>query len=512
MLPMLPRDVRMLPKPAFQPPFTPPRHPPLVQIQPLNPTPGPAPAPRPVPTGPVDAVGPAAPGRLPTRQDVLNRLLTPQDHSQEFYVRWSTPIGGRLLAPPAVAADGRSASVNDQGLVVLGPEGEVRTRIPGAFRLFSPPVFTPDGGLLAASPQGLSCYDGAGSLRWSRDLGDMPTSPAVDAQGRVYAAAQGGVLHSFEADGTPRWSHDLTPQLREVYREDRQRWAETLRQDLQKPDLDPGFRQSLVKMLAEAEAQIAAPDAGYTGTPKIAGGPSLAPDGSVYVFTEVGPLFRFHPDGRLERQEDLPTWLQAQGVAFTPDGGVLGVAGNSTLLALTPDGSLDFEYGGFVEQRLDRLPPEKAAEARRSGNTGASTVPRLSPDGAAIYFGGMDGKLRAIDRAGNKLWTRELAGSADVAVAADGTVYGVSPKGLTALSPEGRVLWSYETQSKYCHVAVSGSDVLLTTYSGTVYALDADHYRRMAEASFHAPTPAEPTRIEVADGWVTIGGVRLPQR
>lgn len=483
-----------------------------MQIPPLSSAPAPAATPRATLPSPADGLGAAVPGRLPSRREVLDRLLTPQDRAQEFYVRWSTPVGGRLLAPPAVAADGRLATVNDEGLVILGPEGEVHTRIPGAFRLFSPPVFTPDGGVLVAGSQGLCSYDRAGQLRWSHDLGDMPTSPAVDAHGRVYAAAQGGVLHSFEPDGTPRWSHDLAPQLREVYRDDRKRWAETLRQDLRKPDLDPGFRQSLVKMLAEAEAQIAASDAGYTGPPKIAGGPGLGPDGSVCVFTEVGPLFRFHPEGRLEREERLPTWLQAGGVAFTPGGGVLGVGGNSTLLALTPDGSLDFEYGGFVEQRLDRLSPEKAAEARRSGNTGASTVPRLSPDGGTIYFGGMDGKVRAIDRAGHKLWTRELAGSADVAVAADGTVYGVSPQGLTAFSPEGRVLWSYETQSKTCHVAVSGSDVILTTYSGTVFALDADHYRRMAEVALSAPTPAEPTRIEVADGWVTIGGVHLPQR
>lgn len=484
-----------------------------MQISPLTPASTAAPALRSLPAGSPDTVGPAVPGRLPSRQDILNRVLTPTERSQEFYVRWETPVGGRLLAAPAVSSEGALAMVNDAGLVVLGPEGDVRQRIPGAFRIFSTPVFTQDGGVLVAGLEGLACYDPAGTLRWSREVGEMPTAPAVDANGSVYAAGKDGVLHSFDQDGAPRWSHDLTPQLREVYRDDRKRWAETLRQDLKKPDLDPGFRQSLERMLGEAEAQIAAPDAGYTGPPKISGGPSVGPDGSVYVFTEVGPLFRFHPDGRLEREERLPTWLQGGGVGFTPEGGVLGVGGNSILMAALPDGSLDFEYSGFAEERLDRLPADRAAELRRAGNTGASTVPRLSPDGKAIYFGGMDGKVRALDRSGNKLWTRDLSTSAEVAVGSDGTVYGVSAKGLTAFSPEGRPLWSYETRSKYCHVAVSGQDVLLTTYGGNVFALDAGHYRRMAEVALQAPGPSpEPTRIDVGDGWVTIGGVRLPQR
>lgn len=496
----------------FQPAFTAPAENPHVRVSPLTSAPAAAPALRSATSVAPDAVGSAVPARLPTREDLLRRVLSPEERSQDFHVRWETPVGGRLLAPPAVSPQGALATVNDDGLAILGPEGEVRVRVAGIFDLFSTPVFTKDGGVLVASPKRLSCYDGTGGLRWSQDVQLTHNAPAVDADGHVYAAGKDGVLHSFEADGRPRWSHDLTPQVREVYRDNRRDWAEKLRQDLQKPDLDPEFRKSVEKWLREAEAQIAAPDAGYQGPPKIDGGPSLGPDGSVYVFTEVGPLYRFHPDGRLEREERLPTWLQARGVGFTPEGGVLGVGGNSVLMALRPDGSLDFEYSGFAEERLDRLPPEKQKELRIAGNMGASTVPRLSPDGKAIYFAGMDGKVRAIDRSGNKLWTRPLDSYADVAVGSDGTVYGVSTKGLSAFSPGGRVLWSYETRAKHCHVAVNGQDVILTTYDGKVFALDSQHYRRMAEVALNNPAPADPVRIQVGDGWVTIGGVRLPQR
>jgi outer membrane protein assembly factor BamB len=270
-------------------------------------------------------------------------------------------------------------------------------------------VFTADGSVLVTSGQGLQCFDSQAALKWSQDIGDVPTPPAVDDQGRIYAASPNGVLRSFEADGTPRWSYDLTPRLREVWRDERRAWAQQLREDLKKPDLRPDFRKELEGFLKEAEAQIAAPDAGYTGTPKITGGPSVAPDGSVYCFTEVGPLFKIGSDGQLVHEIRLPgQWLQARGVGFTPEGGVLAVTSRSSLLALRPDDRLDFEYAGFEEKRLDQLTPEQVAEVKQHGNTGAWSRPRLSPDGTRIYFGGRDGKIRAVDRNGQKLWTKAM--------------------------------------------------------------------------------------------------------
>jgi outer membrane protein assembly factor BamB len=92
----------------------------------------------------------------------------------------------------------------------------------------------------------------------------------------------------------------------------------------------------------------------------------------------------------------------------------------------------------------------------------------------------------------------------------DGTLYCANSRGLTALSPEGVSLWRYETRDKYCHAALNGEKVVLSTYSGEVYCLDAGDLSRRARQAIDSPAP--PVQIEVANGFVTVGGVRLKQR
>ncbi len=449
-----------------------------------------------------------------TRQEMMRKLLQGDQPVQDLRVDWQQKVGGRLLASPGVGPDGSLAFVNDDRLVVLRPDGTEQMSIPQGegdwFNIFRAPVVHP-GGVVAAGKSGLSSFRPDGTLRWHQDIGEVKTRPAVAGDGTVFAAA-GDAMHAFSPDGENLWSTSLRPELLEVYRQERTAWADGLERDL--------ARNSEVfgPMLASARQELAAPDFGHKLEVKFEGGPNLGPDGKLYCFTQVGPLFCLDQQtGAIEwLNPDKRNYLAEGGLTPAPDGELIGVTGNSLLRVLGPQGEVRFDYGSFVEQRLDRMSDQEADQARRSGNMGGSGLPALSPDAQTIYWAGRDGKLRAVDRQGNKRFTVEVpsrdgyAGEMDVTVGRDGTLYCANSKGLTALSPQGEQLWRYDTNEKYCYTALSGDKAILSTYSGEVFSLDCGELNRKAARVLDAPEPTP--SIAVANGWVTIGGVRVKQR
>ena len=179
------------------------------------------------------------------------------------------------------------------------------------------------------------------------------------------------------------------------------------------------------------------------------------------------------------------------------------------------EGRTEWLYGGFTEERLDKLSPEAAKKARSAGNVGGSTVPESSPDGKQFYFSGLDGKLRAVSSEGKKLWSLVLQkegshSSPDVEVGRDGTVYAVGPRGVDAVSPEGKKLWQFRVKDKYAHLALVGDRVCLATYNGNVYLLDNEEIARKQQAYESGAGNAEgSTTIEFEDGYLTIGDFEL---
>lgn len=454
-----------------------------------------------------------------TRQELVRKLFNGSEPVQELRVDWQAKPGGRLLTRAGVGPDGSLAFVNDDRLVVLRPDGsEKSSQAQGerdVFNIFLAPVVH-SGGVLAAGKLGLTSFDATGAERWHHPIGEMKTRPAVAADGTVFAAA-GDEMHAFDAAGKKLWSTSLRPQLVELYRRDREEWAEGLRADLLDPD-KAEKKEVLESLLAGAEKELRDPNFGKDVQVVFEGGPSLGPDGRVYCFTQVGPLFCLDSgSGQVEwMQKDPRTYLAEDGVAFTPAGDLLGVTGNSLLQVIAPDGKVRYEYGAWLEKRLDQATPEEANEARRSGNMASCGLPALSPDGQAIYWAGRDGKVRAVDLEGNKLWTAEVphrdgyAGEMDVSVGRDGLLYCANSKGLSALSPEGELLWRYETNDKYAYATLSEDKVILNTYSGEVFCLDCASLSDRARSALNASEPA--SRIAVANGWVTVGGVRVKQK
>lgn len=454
-----------------------------------------------------------------TRQELVRKLLNGTEAVQELRVDWQANPGGRLLSRAGVGPDGSLAFINDDRLVVLGKDGSEKVSLAqgerDSFNIFRAPVLHP-GGVLVAGTLGLTSFDSRGAELWHHPIGEMRTRPALSADGTVFAAA-GEHMHAFDAAGQKLWSTSLRPHLVELYRRDREDWAEALRADLLDPD-KADRKEVFESLLASAENQLRDPDFGKEINVEFEGGPSLGPDGRVYCFTRVGPLFCLDPrSGQVEwMQKDPRTYLAEDGVAFTPAGDLVGVTGNSLLQVIATDGKVRFEYGSWIEKRLDQATPEEADEARRSGNMASCGLPALSPDGKAIYWAGRDGKVRAVDLEGNKLWTAEVphrdgyAGEMDVSVGRDGLLYCANSKGLSALSPQGELLWRYETNDKYAYATLSEDKVILNTYSGEVFCLDCGSLSERARSALNASEPA--SRIAVANGWVTVGGVRVKQK
>ncbi len=454
-----------------------------------------------------------------TRQEMMRKLLQGDQPVQELRVDWQQNVGGRLLSQAGVGPDGSLAFVNDESLVVLRADGSRQMSVPQGrddwCNIFRAPGIHSDG-VVVAGRSGLTSLDSSGQKRWHYQIGEVGTRPVVGSDGTVFAAA-GESMHAFSPDGKKLWSTSLREKLVELWREERTAWARGVEQDLANPD-KAHKKDVLEPLLDSARKELADPDFGKDLEVRFEGGPSLGPDGKVYCFTTVGPLFCLdQKTGELEwLLADKRNYLCEGGVTFSPEGDLLGVTGNSLLRVISPQGEVRFDYAAFLEKRLDHASEQEASEARRSGNMGSCGLPALSPDGQTIYWTGRDGKLRAVDRQGNKRFTLEIphrqgyAGEMDLSVGHDGTLYCANSQGLTALSPQGEQLWRYETNDKYAYATLAGDKVVLNTYSGAVFSLDCGTLKQKAAAALETSEPAP--RIAVANGWITIGGVRVKHR
>ena len=431
---------------------------------------------------------------------------------QELMTVWKTNVGGRILEPPGVAPDGSLAFLNDEGLVVLDPNGEEKSRINTRADLFTTPKFLKDGRVAVVSQTGLKVFKGA-QLDWEQPVGNIHTSPEIDDNGNIYVATRDRRVFCFEPDGKKVWERDLSPELLARIRHDRESDLRHDRYRLERGEVTESFRPQLEKMAQRREHDLKDPEYGSESLTEIQGGPSLGPDGRTYVFTQSGPIFALDEQGTLAWQGH--NQMSGREVNFTPEGELLTLTSFSHIKLLDEDGRTEWLYGGFTEERLDKLSPEASQKARRAGNVGAATVPEASPDGRQFYFSGLDGKLRAVSNKGEKLWSLELQregshSSPDVEVGDDGTVYAVGPRGVDAVSPEGKKLWQFRVKDKYVHLALVGEKVCLATYGGNVYLLDNEELARKQKLYESGAGEAETgATIEFDDGYLTVGDFGL---
>lgn len=230
--------------------------------------------------------------------------------------------------------------------------------------------------------------------------------------------------------------------------------------------------------------------------------PVVGKDGTIYGGGHDGDLYALEPGTGAVK------W-------HTPSGGMLR---NSP--AIGPDGTV---YAGCIGKDMVAFDPADGHEKWRFPTPHWLLPSPVVMDDGTVLAGCNNGDLYALDPAtGKKKWCFTMDGEVrtEPAPSRDGVIYAVSDRntlyGIDANA--GTQLWSAKAPS-YVHCPLApdgrGSFVFGSNDHTLVAMRDPATTTRVAveEAVMADPsTPAPAPTIEVEDGWIVVGGVRVPVR
>ncbi|WP_048065773.1 DUF3344 domain-containing protein [Methanosarcina acetivorans] len=254
------------------------------------------------------------------------------------------------------------------------------------------------------------------------------------------------------------------------------------------------------------------------------GGPSIGPDGTIYINNVDKKLYAFYPNGTLR-------WTNTTGArsystpAIDSDGTLYGGDYNGKLYAVNPDGTFKWEY-----TTGDKFMGSPAIgsdgiiyAAGYNGNLFAFysdgtlrwsystpgfdySTPAIATDGT-IYIGTYNSYLYAINPDGTLKWTYQVGGEIynSPAIAADGTIYvGCEDNNLYAINANGTLKWTYTTGAQIYGAPAIGADgtIYVGDYSGILSAINPDGALKWTyEANYRFYS----TPVIGSDGTVYIG-------
>ena len=379
------------------------------------------------------------------------------------------------------------------------------------------PGFAYDRGRTGQSP-----YAGpqTNKLKWQFTLPGWGSSVAIGADGTAYVGTDAGVVFALNTEGTEKWrfelpSVDITP-TDDWPEDEKEKPAEKgLKASI--PDVSIGpdgtiyFGEALHLWEGSTTTGISVPGRGRklyaldpnctvkwtfdVGQRDIATHISIDPNGVIYFGTVKGRYeqaeCRFYavtPEGREKWSIQLSSSGTLLSAALADDGTIY--VGGDKLRALDPsDGSLKWEYDIQTTTSIAAAPA-----VGRDGTVYVCTRPGDREDSYMLF---------AIHPDGTKKWNLAVgAMETSPALAKEGTIYITSwasenarvepgiKTGLTAITPDGRVKWSYETRFPEWHFnpdqrgkpwgsdssPIVGSDgtVYFGTDTGQIYAVNAD--------------------------------------
>jgi outer membrane protein assembly factor BamB len=188
--------------------------------------------------------------------------------------------------------------------------------------------------------------------------------------------------------------------------------------------------------------------------------PAIAPDGTVYQGTFHGWLLALTPDGKLN-------WKFKAGMEI------------KSSPAVAADGTI---YFGSRDRRLYALTP--AGKLKWTFATGAwvDSSPAIATDGT-VYFGSWDTNFYALSPDRQLKWKFATGGVVDSspAIGADGTIYfGSHDKNFYALAPDGKLKWKFPTGAEIVASPTIAADgtIYISSTDGNCYALKADGTER----------------------------------
>jgi outer membrane protein assembly factor BamB len=369
---------------------------------------------------------------------------------------------------------------------------------------------------------GQSPYKGpqTNKLKWQFTLPGWGGSVPIGADGTAYVGTDAGVLFALNPDGTEKWRFEM-PTIQVTPPSD---WPETERKEIR----DKGLKVSITDVSIGPDGTIYFGQALHLWRGSTTGGfsvpgyerkvyaldpnrtvkwtfhvdqrdvathISIDPNGTLYFGAVKGQygqaechFYAVSPAGQEKWSVLLSSWGTILSAALAEDGTIY-VGGDKLKALASLDGSVKWEYD--IET-----------------TTSIAAAPAVGPDGT-IYVCTRPGaredysELVAIGPDGTKKW--ELAVGVmetSPAVAKDGTIYITSwapdgaraepdvKTGLTAITPDGQVKWSYVTRFPNWHFdpdqrgmpwgsdssPIVGSDgtVYFGSDVGLVYAVNAD--------------------------------------
>lgn len=266
---------------------------------------------------------------------------------------------------------------------------------------------------------------------------------------------------------------------------------------------------------------------------------AAGPEGNAYVDSR-SQLKAYRPDGTLawEKRHDGAS----HDPAVRPDGVVVVLEGDGTILAFDADGSERWRnttrkafalYGGDLGLYL--APPAPGPGGTTHLLTRDGEVRQLGPEGEELWgsrVGGRGDKYRplVVDGLGNVFVTggeqnRDLLGLDSHGnlffQRKDALVDGMTPlpgggvafkgrEGILGVGPDGQPLWHFQGDEPLSYLGaptVAPDGTVHVCGQERLYALDVTREDPMV-AAFSAPEAPAPEVTE-ADSWILIGGVRL---
>jgi len=325
---------------------------------------------------------------------------------------------------------------------------------------------------------GQSPYKGpqTNKLKWQFTLPGWGSSVVIGADGTAYIGTNTGVLFALNKDGAEKWRFELST----VQVTPPADWPEAEKKELREKGLkasinDVSIGQDGTVYFGEAfhlwngstttgfsvpgpERKLYALDPNRTvkwtfdvGQRDIATHISIDPNGTLYFGTVKGQyqqsechFYAISPAGQEIWSVLLSSWGTILSAALAQDGTIY--VGGDKLRALNPlDGSIKWEYDIQTTTSIAASPAVGA-----DGTVYVCTRPGASADYSNLF---------AIDPNGTQKWDLAVGVmETSPAISEDGTIYITSwvpetlraepgiKTGLTAITPEGRVKWSYETR------------------------------------------------------------------
>lgn len=442
------------------------------------------------------------PGKVSAGASVTNSGALFRDMRARFDTLWEADLGDPGASAhfdPVITDDSMVLSFN--GIThKYDLDGKELWKVETASTGRSLPVLDPEGNVYVLGEKNLISLDSSGQERWHLPMGERnwSRSPILADDGKLYVIDDAHKLHCVSTAGKEEWSVE-DPQIT---------WK--------KPQMDS---RGILYAGGSGEEGFTSPTIAVDTGKSLRGKRKITeiPVGEHTVHHEIlrdknGNVFGFR-DGKFRATDangkemwslKLPDNVMSVSQLFGPDGNLyIRESTNSMAICVTPDGQEKWRFS--TDPNKEPL----------SGNFA------WGQDGTTYITGyGGNWKMYAVSPDGSARWTGvNNSHITSPKVGPDGTVYAnYEITGIKAFSQEtGKVIAEFPIRTGFAdnyHFTANG-DIIVVNDKGKMMKVRCKTKEKVAEeimkdAVDEKGKEENSPKIDQGDGWVEIGGVRLP--